>query len=141
MESFLFILPSLFSSQPYTGRSYYYFPWYLSHQHISEVFVGSCKVGSHCLGITSTLMLPIGLVQSIPCGGSNFFLSYFSILCWLNPLRSLSFQARLPTTRYLMGGRTLGFHSIGRERVAPQTMSSVHYAHTSSLAQQSACLH
>ena len=100
----------------------------------------SCKVRSHCLGITSTSMLPVGLVQSIQCGGSNFFLRYFSILCWFNPFPSLSFQARLPTTRYLMGGQTLDFHSIGRERVAPQTMSFIHYAHTSSLAQQFTCL-
>ena len=135
MESFPFVLPSLPSSQPSMCRSDCWSPWYLSHQHISKVFVGSCKAGSHCSSITSTLIRLVGLVQSMQCSGSSFFLRYFSILCWLNPLWSLSFQARLPTTWYLIGGRTLGFHSIGWGRVAPRTTSSVHYDQTSSSAQ------
>ena len=53
--------------------------------------------------MTSTLMWLVDLVQSIQCGNSSFLLKYFSILCWLNPLWSLSFQAWLPTTQYLMG--------------------------------------
>ena len=62
-------------------------------------------------------------MQNIQCGGDSFFPRYFSILCWFTSLWSLSSQARLPTAQYLMGGQTLGFHSVGQGSVAPRTTS------------------
>ena len=91
MGFFLFIFSFLLLSQPSTCRSDHWF-WYLSHQHISDVFGVSCKAESYCSGITSTLMQPGVQMQRIQCGGSNFLLRYFSTLFCLIPLGVYPFK-------------------------------------------------
>ena len=48
--------------------------WYLSHQHLPEVFVSSCKTEKHYSEITSSLMRPESQLQSIQCNGNSFLL-------------------------------------------------------------------
>ena len=74
-------------------------------------------------------------MQSIQCGGSSFLPRYFSILYCLISFLCLSFQARLPATQYLMGGRTLGLYTVGRGGIAPRITSPAHHDLTFSSAQ------
>ena len=74
-------------------------------------------------------------MQSIQCGGSSFLLRYFSILFCLISFWCLSFQVQLFAAPYLIGGQTLGLHTVGRGGIAPRKALPIHHDLTFSLAQ------
>ena len=111
MSFFFFISPFFIPSQPCTCRSGCWL-WCLSHQHLPEVFVGSCKVECCCSSIISTLMQSESKLQSIQCGGNNFLFRYFSAFLYLIPIWCLSLWVWSSSALFLMKGRILDFYSI-----------------------------